>query len=178
MPTALAKLMTAVDLTLIAPPEDPAEPIVHEVTGPGGRIDMIEVRRDENVYLQISAFRQVGFDISERIILFEAYHTDGDIRISSLKDINGHEEQSFIASAVCSITKSLFLLKKMDYYLSHLAGDMSAITVTDDKRLDRLERDPFFDQFVQTAYVRFPLAYKNLKKMTGCRSNATLWDLI
>lgn len=33
MATAHARLMTAVDLTLTAPPEDPAAPIVHQVRG-------------------------------------------------------------------------------------------------------------------------------------------------
>lgn len=44
MATAHARLMTAVDLTLTAPPEDPAAPIVHQVRGPDGEADMFEVR--------------------------------------------------------------------------------------------------------------------------------------
>lgn len=44
MATAHARLMTAVDLTSTAPPEDPAAPIVHQVRGPDGEADMFEVR--------------------------------------------------------------------------------------------------------------------------------------
>lgn len=65
MATAHARLMTAVDLTLTAPPEDPSAPIVHQVRGPDGEADMFEVRQDSDFYLQISRIHRVVGDIAE-----------------------------------------------------------------------------------------------------------------
>ena len=174
MATAHARLMTAVDLTLTAPPEDPAAPIVHQVRGPDGEADMFEVRQDSDFYLQISRIHRVIGDIAEQYILFEAFfHTDRDVNIINLCGLEEYSGKLFIANALCSVTKSLFLLKKMDYYLSNLALDMSTASVTDGKWSDTVRlRVPS-----QAPYVCFPLQHRKLIwRSAGLDVN--LWGII
>ena len=102
MATAHARLMTAVDLTLTAPPEDPAAPIVHQVRGPDGEADMFEVRQDSDFYLQISRIHRVVGDIAEQYILFEAFfHTDRDVNIINLCGLEEYSGKLFIVNALC-----------------------------------------------------------------------------
>lgn len=173
MATAHARLMTAVDLTLTAPPEDPDAPIVHEVQGPGGANDIFEVRQDVRFYLQISRIQNLVADIAEKTIIFEAFYTDKDINIINLCGLEEYSGKLFIANALCSVTKSLFLLKKMDYYLSNLALDMSTASVTDGKWSDTVRlRVPS-----QAPYVCFPLQHRKLIwRSAGLDVN--LWDII
>lgn len=84
MATAHARLMTAVDLTLTAPPEDPAAPIVHQVRGPDGEADMFEVRQAAVMH-SVIGFMQTGFEeakasLSEDDFLLTDEDLDGDLR--------------------------------------------------------------------------------------------------
>ena len=81
--------------------------------------------------------------------------------------------KSFLAEAICSVTKSLFILKKMDYYLSDLALDMSAITVTDGKWVDRLELRVSPDD----PSLRLPVKRKKLE-FHNLAENVSLWNII
>lgn len=176
MATAHARLMAAVGLTLAAPPEGPegpAAPIVHQAMGPDGEADMFEVRQDSGFYLQISRIHRVAGDIAEQYILFEAFHTGRDVNIINLCGLEGHSGKLFIANALCSVTKSLFLLKKMDYCLSNLALDMGTASVTDGKWSDTVRlRVPS-----QAPYVCFPLQHRKLVwRSAGLDVN--LWDII
>lgn len=173
MASAHARLMAAVGLTLTVQGGAPGAPIVHEVQGPGGADDIFEVRQDARFYLQISRIRNLDADIAEKAIIFEAFYTDKDINIINLCGQREYVGKSFLAEAICSVTKSLFISKKMDYYLSDLALDMSAITVTDGKWVDRLElRVPPDGPSLRLPVKRKKLEFHNLAE------NVSLWNII
>lgn len=173
MASAHARLMTAVDLTLTAKSDDPGTPIVHEVQGPGGVNDIFEVRQDDYFYLHISRVQKLVADIAEQTIIFEAIRSDTDINIIKLSGQREYVGKSFLAEAICSVTKSLFILKKMDYYLSDLALDMSAVTVTDGKWTDRLELSvPHGAEFFSLPIRRKALG---LRRLAG---DVSLWSII
>ncbi|UVX97691.1 MAG: hypothetical protein [Bacteriophage sp.] len=173
MASAHARLITAVDLTLTVQGDDPDAPIVHEVQGPGGANDIFEVRQDVRFYLQISRIQNLVADIAEKTIIFEAFYTDKDINIINLCGQREYVGKSFLAEAICSVTKSLFILNKMDYYLSDLALDMSAITVTDGKWVDRLELRVSPDD----PSLRLPVKRKKLE-FHNLAENVSLWNII
>lgn len=173
MSSAHARLMTAVDLTLTAKSDDPGTPIVHEVQGPGGVNDIFEVRQDNFFMLHISRVQKLVADVAEQTIIFEAFYTGKDINIINLSSQREYVGKSFLADTICSVTKSLFILKKMDYYLSDLALDMSAVTVTDGKRSDRLELSfPHNVEFFQLPLQRKALG---LRRLDG---DVNLWSII